>query len=98
MLPPGRERFGFSQTRKPARKPCGRQAAGKGKGHEPALTIPHDAAGTQALDSDRPPSVPSTVEVFSSLPTWRLNDHSVGGNPTCWRSIERRLQAVAGQP
>jgi hypothetical protein len=48
MLPPGRERFGFSQTRKPARKPCGRQAAGKGKGHEPALTIPHDAAGIQA--------------------------------------------------
>jgi hypothetical protein len=35
-LPPGSRTIRLFATRKPARRPCGRQAAGKGKGHEPA--------------------------------------------------------------
>jgi len=39
-----RQRFGFSQTRKPGVLSASRQAAGKGKGHEPGRTLPEREA------------------------------------------------------
>src|SRR5205807_9834394 len=46
-LPPGRERFGFSDSE--ANSQARRVASGrKGKGHEPAGTIPQGAAPAQA--------------------------------------------------
>src|SRR5215468_991743 len=47
-LPPGRERFGFSDSEANSRSWVRAAGGRKGKGHEPARTIPHAAGGAQA--------------------------------------------------
>src|SRR5215472_10944552 len=46
-LPPGRERFGFSDSEANSRSKVRAAGGRKGKGHEPARTIPHAAGGAQ---------------------------------------------------
>ena len=47
-LPPGRERFGFSDSEANSRSKVRAAGGRKGKGHEPARTIAHAAGGAQA--------------------------------------------------
>ena len=47
-LPPGRERFGFSDSEANSRSKVRAAGGRKGKGHEPARTIPHAPGAAQA--------------------------------------------------
>src|ERR1700746_1346008 len=47
-LPPGRERFGFSDSEANSRSKVRAAGGRKGKGHEPARTIPHATGVAQA--------------------------------------------------
>src|SRR5215469_6922411 len=47
-LPPGRDGFGFSDSEANSRSKVRAAGGRKGKGHEPARTIPHAAGGAQA--------------------------------------------------
>src|SRR6516162_1510111 len=47
-LPPGRDGFGFSDSEANSRSKVRAAGGRKGKGHEPARTIPHGAGAAQA--------------------------------------------------